>query len=100
RPVAASISFENDTTVAIDDGYRAPSSTTGVKEERISGGLSVFVAPNPTSDVFSVNISSVASGYGHVSVLNVLGETVLELEPFRVTSGGTERVSVPTSALP
>lgn len=100
RPVAASISFENDTTVAIDDGYRAPSSTTSVKDGTSAGAITIAVVPNPSSDAAYLSIYSAASGDGRASLLNVLGEAVLELAPFRLSAGGATRVQLPTSALP
>lgn len=100
RAVAASIEFENDTVVAIDDGYRAPSSLTGVEDDRAGGGLSFTILPNPAAGAAMLRISSAVSGSARASVVNVLGESVLEIPDFRLSSGGTDHVPFSTAGLP
>lgn len=100
RAVAASIAFENDTVVSIDDGYRAPSSLTGVEDERGNGGISLTILPNPAAGAAMLQVSSALSGSARASVVNVLGETVLEIPDFRIASGGTDRIPFSTAGLP
>lgn len=98
RPVAASISFEADTTVAIDDGYRAPSSTSGVEDERSGGDIAVSIRPNPAAGAAMLDIRSRISCEATISVVNLLGERVIEMHAQRIE--GVERLLIPTQSLP
>lgn len=97
RSVEASITFENDTTVAVNDGYRAPLSTTGVSDGAL-GEHRVVLLPNPTRDDAAVEFHLRTGASVAVSIVDITGATLMVIER-SVQSAGTVRVDLPVSAL-
>ena len=99
RTVEAAIAFENDTTIAVNDGYWAPFSTTGVDVLTTTPASRIIVTPNPAIDVAVVEFQGGGIRSVSISMVNSIGRQVLEIEPMNVNAGHG-RIELPVSTLP
>ena len=99
RMVETTLALESDTVTAPDDGYRAPTSTSGVEERGEAGGMQVSMVPNPAVQGTTALVRTSAPAMVSIQLVNVLGEQVLFLPDLRV-GDGTTRIDIPLDGLP
>lgn len=99
RAVGADVAFPDDTTVSINDGYRAPRSTSSVEQQDGTGDFLVAVSPNPSTDVVTLFVEGKQSGEMQLSVVNAIGKVMLEI-PSMYLASGRSRVQLSVETLP
>ncbi len=99
RAIGADVAFPDDTTVSINDGYRAPRSTSSVEQQGGPEDFLMAVSPNPSTDVVTLFVEGKQSGEMQLSVVNAIGKVMLEIPSMYLVSGRS-RVQLSVETLP
>ena len=97
RQVETSVTFESDTAVAFDNGYRAPSGISGV-DDRPESEITVNILPNAAVGSATIIMDVPRSVTIDLQVVNVLGEVVMSIGSHRLEAG-TNRVDLPVHTM-
>ncbi|MCB0711659.1 MAG: VWA domain-containing protein [Ignavibacteriae bacterium] len=90
RLVETTLRLESETVSAPDDGYRAPTSTSGVNDRTDNGSLNVSIVPNPAAEGTTVIVTLPLSTTANVQVVNILGETLLTIPGVHLQPGSNQ----------